>query len=153
MKHVWQYRVVANEMPEALKKLRLPARLNRNLDHNWQQALLKKSAERRVLVNWDIHSSQEALIAEVKSEEGISVRVTLNGPFEAAKDAEKAQQQLQDTFSKLGNTIYHAEQININSDDSNSDADNSAWFIPGSQLKNLRRDAIEQLTVARIAQY
>ncbi len=158
MKHVWQYRVVANEMPEALKKLRLPARLNRNLDHNWQQALLKKSAERRVLVNWDIHSSQEALTAEVKSEEGISVRVTLNGPFEAAKDAEKAQQQLQDTFSKLGNTIYHAEQININSDDNSADnnsADgkNSAWFIPGSQLKNLRRDAIEQLTAARIAQY
>lgn len=149
MKHVWQYRVAPNEMPESLKALRLPAKLSRNLDHNWQQALLKKSAERRVLVNWDIHTSKDALTAtitsqEAISEESVSVTVTLNGPFEPANNAEKAQQQLQDTFSKLGNTIYHADNIQIEGD---------AWFIPGSQLKNLRRDAIDALTAARVAKH
>lgn len=147
MQHVWQYRVAPNEMPEELKKLRLPAKLNRNLDHNWQQALLKKSAERRVLVNWDIQATQDALSAtltsiENGSEKGSSITLTLKGPFEPANNAEKAQQQLQDTFGKLGNTIYHADRIQINGD---------AWFIPGSQLKTLRRDAIDALTAARIA--
>jgi len=143
-KHVWQYRVVPNEMPEELKNLRLPAKLNRNLDHNWQQALLKTSAERRVLLNWDIQSTQDALTATASSKEGISVTVTLNGPFEPANNAEKAQQQLHNTFTALGNTVYHADSVNISGD---------AWFIPGSQLKALRRDAIEQLTAARIGQY
>src|SRR5690554_4099454 len=32
----WQYRIVPNEMPEALSEARLPITLNRNLDHNWQ---------------------------------------------------------------------------------------------------------------------
>ncbi|MCP5334196.1 MAG: U32 family peptidase [Oceanospirillaceae bacterium] len=143
-KHVWQYKVTPNEMPADLNKLRLPTTLNRNLDHNWQQALLKTSAERRVLVNWQLNSQQDALTAIVTSEEGISVSATLNGPFEAAKNSEKALQQLQETFAQLGNTLYHAEEINIAGD---------AWFIPGSQLKTLRRDLIEALSAARIQAY
>lgn len=140
----WQYKVTPNEMPEEMARVRPPVALNRNLDHNWQQALLKTSAERRVLVNWQIESTQAALTATVTSEEGISASVTLEGPFDAATNAEKSMQQLQDTFSKLGTTIYHADNINIEGD---------AWFIPGSQLKALRRDAIEALTAARIAQH
>jgi len=138
----WQYRVVPNEMPPELSKARLPLTLNRNLDHNWQQALLKTSAERRVLVNWQLHGSQEALTVRLQSEEGIEVSAELSGPFEAANNAEKARQQQQDTFAKLGNTIYHANDIEISGD---------AWFIPGSQLKSLRRDLIEQLSNARMA--
>ena len=138
----WQYRVVPNEMPPELSKARLPLTLNRNLDHNWQQALLKTSAERRVLVNWQLQGSQEALTVRLQSEEGIEVSAELSGPFEAANNAEKARQQLQDTFAKLGNTIYHANDIEISGD---------AWFIPGSQLKSLRRDLIEQLSNARMA--
>ena len=137
----WQYRVVPNEMPPELSKARLPLTLNRNLDHNWQQALLKTSAERRVLVNWHLQGSQEALTVRLQSEEGIEVSAELSGPFEAANNAEKARQQLQDTFAKLGNTIYHANEIEISGD---------AWFIPGSQLKSLRRDLIEQLSNARM---
>ncbi len=140
-KHVWQYRVTPNEMPPELSKLRLPTVLNRNLDHNWQQALLKPSAERRVLVNWDIQSTQQALNVTVTSEEGIRVSATLNGPFEPANNAEKSLQQLQDTFAQLGNTIYHADQINIDGD---------VWFIPGSQIKALRRDLIDALTAERV---
>lgn len=140
-KHVWQYRVSPNEMPADLNKLRLPTTLNRNLDHNWQQALLKTSAERRVLVNWQLSNTQDALTATVSSEEGISVSATLNGPFEAANNREKALQQLQETFAQLGNTLYHAEQVTVTGD---------AWFIPGSQLKTLRRDLIEALTAARL---
>src|SRR5690554_5825532 len=141
----WQYRVVPNEMPEALSEARLPITLNRNLDHNWQQALTKTSAQRKVLVNWQVDTNQQQLSAKLTSEEGISVSATLVGPFELAKQADKNQQQITDNFGKLGNTIYHANNISLNSD--------QAWFIPGSQLKALRRDLIEQLTAARLEQY
>jgi len=39
----WQYRVEPNEMPAALRQVRPNHPLNRNLDHNWQNALLKTS--------------------------------------------------------------------------------------------------------------
>ncbi len=141
----WQYRVVPNEMPEALSKARLPITLSRNLDHNWQQALTKTSAQRKVLVNWQVDINQQQLSAKLTSEEGISVSATLAGPFELAKQADKNQQQITDNFSKLGNTIYHADDISLNCD--------QAWFVPGSLLKNLRRDLVEQLTQARLEQY
>lgn len=46
-----RYRVWPNEMPADLYKARPNAALNRNPDHNWQQALLKTSSERRIAVD------------------------------------------------------------------------------------------------------
>ena len=140
---VRQYRVVPNELPAELKQLRPPYQLNRNMDHNWQQDLLKKSAERRVLVDWQVQLDQQQLSLTATSEEGLSVSVHLAGPFAAASNPEKALAQLEDTLTKLGTTIYHAQGVDIQAQ--------QAWFIPGSQLKALRREAIEGLTTARVA--
>ncbi|MGP3790886.1 peptidase U32 family protein [Pseudomonas sp. B392_1p] len=140
-----QYRIVPNEMPAELKQLRMPHALNRNLDHNWQQALLKTSAERRVPVRFQATFDNEALTLNVTSVEGISASASLAGPFGLAKNPEQAFEQLRDTLSKLGTTIYHAEQVDIDAP--------QAFFVPNSQLKTLRRDAIDALTAARLAAY
>ncbi len=138
----YQYRIVPNEMPAELKQLRLPQVLNRNLDHNWQQALLKTSAERRVPVRFQVELSEAQLTLNVTSEEGISASANLAGPFGPAKNPQQAHEQLRDTLSKLGTTIYHAEHVEIDAPE--------ALFIPNSQLKTLRRDAIDALTAARL---
>lgn len=57
-----QYRVWPNEMPADLHKIRPHHPLNRNLDHNWQQALTKTSSERRVAVDIELGGWQEQLI-------------------------------------------------------------------------------------------
>ncbi|MDY7219643.1 U32 family peptidase [Denitrificimonas sp. JX-1] len=138
-----QYLVVPNEMPPELKTLRPPYPLNRNLDHNWQQALQKKSAERRVLVDWLVQLDEQQLRLTATSEEGVSVSLDLAGPFSVASNPDKATAQLEDTLTKLGTTIYHAQRVEIQAE--------QAWFIPGSQLKALRREAIAALTAARVA--
>jgi len=140
--HFWQYRIIPNEMPVALSKLHLPHALNRNLDHNWQQALSKTSSERKISVNWQLELSEQTLSATAISEEGIRAQATLQGPFALARQADSNTQHIQDVFSKLGNTPYYADQINL--------AASQAWFVPGSQLKALRREIIEQLTAARV---
>lgn len=140
---VRQYRVVPNDMPAELNQLRPPYQLNRNMDQNWQQALQKKSAERRVLVDWQLELDEQQLTLTVTSEEGVSVSVQHAGPFALASDAQKNQAQIKDTLSKLGTTLYHAQKIAVHMQ--------SAWFVPNSQLKALRREAIEALTAARIA--
>ncbi len=138
-----QYRVVPNDMRAELKELRPPYQLNRNMDHNWQQALQKKSSERRVLVDWQVQLDEQQLTLTAISEEGVSVTVQQTEPFTVADDAKQAIAQIKDTLSKLGTTIYHAQKINVQAE--------QAWFVPNSQLKALRRDAIAALTEARVA--
>ncbi len=139
----WQYRIEPNEMPAALKQLRPNHPLNRNLDHNWQQALLKTSAERRVAVRWHVQLSEERLVLTVTSEEGIGASASQAGPFGLAKKPEQALEQLRDLLGQLGTTLYHAEAVEIDAP--------QAFFVPNSQLKALRREAIDALSAARLA--
>ncbi len=141
----WQYRIEPHELPEQLRQLRLPYPLNRNLDHNWQQALSKTSAERRIGVSWQVQLQQEQLELTVTSEEGIRYSQTIQGPFAPASQPEQALQQLRNQLERLGTTIYHVQRINLQAE--------QAFFIPNSQLKNLRRDVIAGLDAARLASY
>ena len=139
---LYQYRVLPNEMPPELKQLRPHHVLNRNLDHNWQQALLKKSAERRVLLDWQVQLSEHELRLSARSEEGVLAEASLAGPFGLANNPEQSAAQISDTLTKLGTTIYHVQQLDYQAD--------QAWFVPNSQLKALRREVIEQLTANRL---
>ena len=139
----WQYRIEPNEMPAALRQLRPNHPLNRNLDHNWQNALLKTSAERRIGVRWLAKLRADELELHVTSEEGAYASVSLAGPFGEAKKPEQVPGQITDLLSQLGTTIYHAEEAEIDAP--------QAFFIPNSHLKALRREAIEALTEAREA--
>lgn len=139
----YRYRVEPNEMPEGLFRLRPNHPLSRNLDHNWQQALQKTSSERRVGLSWVAKLREERLELTATSEEGISASVALDGPFGAANKPEQALEQLHDLLGQLGTTQYHADAVELDAP--------QAFFIPNSQLKALRREAIEALTTARVA--
>ncbi|WP_300633547.1 U32 family peptidase [Pseudomonas sp.] len=138
----YRYRVEPNEMPAGLHQLRPNHPLNRNLDHNWQQALLKTSAERRIGLSWVARLREAQLDVTATSEEGISASVTLPGPFGVANKPEQALDTLRDLLGQLGTTEYHATRIELDAP--------QAFFIPNSQLKALRREVIEALTAARI---
>lgn len=139
----YRYRVEPNEMPEGLYRLRPNHPLSRNLDHNWQQALLKTSAERRIGVRWQAKLREQRLQLTATSEEGVSVTVALDGPFGVANKPEQALDGLRDLLTQLGTTEYHALSVSLDAP--------QAFFVPNSQLKALRREAIEQLTAARVA--
>lgn len=139
----YRYRVEPNEMPEGLFRLRPNHPLSRNLDHNWQQALQRTSAERRIGVSWKAVLREDALTLTATSEEGISVEVALPGPFGVANKPEQALDGLRDLLTQLGTTIYHAQGVTLDAP--------QAFFVPNSQLKALRREAIDKLTDARVA--
>jgi len=139
----YRYRVEPNEMPAGLHQLRPNHPLNRNLDHNWQQALLKTSAERRIGLQWVARLREDQLDVTATSEEGISASVTLPGPFGVANKPEQALDTLRDLLGQLGTTEYHATHIELDAP--------QAFSIPNSQLKALRREVIEALTAARVA--
>lgn len=140
-----RYRVWPNEMPKDLHKARPSQPLNRNLDHNWQQALLKTSSERRIAVDMVLRGTQEQLMLTMTSEEGVSVAHRLEGTFARANNAEKALSSLHDGIAKLGQTLYYPRDIQLNLP--------VVLFVPNAQLNQLRREAVERLDEARLAGY
>ncbi|MCS3602051.1 putative protease [Buttiauxella sp. BIGb0471] len=140
-----QYRVWPNEMPDTLKNVRPNHPLNRNLDHNWQQALTKTSSERRIRVDLELGGWEEQLVLTATCEDGVSVTKTLEGQFEVANNPEKAYSSLRDSLAKLGQTMYQARKVDLNLP--------APLFVPNSQLNQLRREVIDALTDARLEQY
>ncbi|SVX04488.1 peptidase U32 [Klebsiella pneumoniae] len=136
-----RYRVWPNEMPADLHKVRPHQPLNRNLDHNWQQALLKTSSERRIAVDVTLSGWQEQLVLTMTCEDGVSVTHTLDGEFAEANQAEKALANLRDGVTKLGQTIYYARDVQVSL---------PPLFVPNSLLNQLRRETAEMLDEARL---
>ncbi|KFT06724.1 peptidase U32 family protein, partial [Salmonella enterica] len=140
-----RYRVWPNDMPADLHKVRPHHPLNRNLDHNWQQALTKTSSERRVAVDIMLGGWQEQLILTLTSEDGVCITHTLDGVFEEANNSEKALNNLKAGLAKLGQTPYYARDMQVTLP--------AALFVPNSLLNQFRREAIDMLDAARLAHY
>lgn len=140
-----RYRVYPNEMLLEFNKLKAGHPLNRNLDHMWQQSLLKQSSERRICVELSLTADENGLILKACSEEGVCVSQKLKGQFDIANQAERALNNLKEGLSKLGQTIYQATSISVDLPVIN--------FVPNAQLNQLRRETIDALTEARVHYY
>ena len=139
------YRVFPNELPKVFHSLKLPYQINRNLDHNWQQVLLKESSSRRIGVAFELISQSNVVQLIATSEEGCRVKIALKGEFELAEQSDKAIKNIKDSLSKLGQTIYYLTDLAVNLTE--------IFFIPSSQLNQLRRDIIDKLTLERLTHY
>lgn len=142
---VGHYRIFPNEIPKALFSVKLPYLVNRNLDHIWQQNLLKNSSDRRIGVIFELSNQDDGIILSAKSEEGICVTLELNSVFAIADQPDKAINNIRDNLSKLGQTIYYLIDFKINL--------SKVYFIPSSQLNQFRRDIIAKLTTERLKSY
>ena len=139
------YRVFPNELPKVFHSLKLPYQINRNLDHNWQQVLLKESSSRRIGIAFKLINQSNVVQLIATSEEGCSVKIALKGEFELAEQSDKALKNIKDSLSKLGQTIYYLTDLEVNLTE--------IFFIPSSQLNQLRRDIIDKLTLERLTHY
>lgn len=140
-----QYRIWPNEMPVALKTLRPHHVLNRNLDHDWQQALLKTSSERRIALDIQLTGDAQALTLTLTSEEGCTLSHRLTGPFSVATQPQQAYNNLRDGLAKLGQTCFYARRVDVLLE--------APLFIANGQLNGFRREAVEALNTLREAHY
>lgn len=135
-----RYRVWPNELPAALRGLRLPHPINRNLDHNWQQALQKTSSERRIAVDLTLTGWEQQLMLTATAEDGVTVTHYLDGEFAPARDAAKGIASLEEGVAKLGATLYYPRRVEVAI---------APLFVPNARLNLLRRETIALLDEAR----
>jgi len=128
------------EIPE---ELTVGATLFRNRDQEFERALEKDSAERRISIKPVFSETAEGFALTLSDEDGVTVTAELPHAKEAAKNTERATAALSEQLGKFGNTLFVAEPVELQL--------SQPWFLAVGVLNALRRDAAEQLEAARLA--
>jgi len=128
------------EIPEELTE---GTTLFRNRDQEFERALEKDSAERRISVKPTFSETAEGFTLTLTDEDNISATVELPHAKEPAKNADKASATLAEQLAKFGNTMFAAEPAELKL--------SQAWFLPTGAINALRREATEKLEAARLA--
>ncbi|MDD4209538.1 MAG: U32 family peptidase [Bacteroidales bacterium] len=115
--------------------------LYRNFDTAFNKCLKGKSAERKIAIDFTLTETDNNLILSITDEENIKINVDFKIEKTPAEKPELAKKQILTQLSKLGNTVFEARSINIQTKE--------IYFIPNSLLANSKREAIQQLLYKR----
>ena len=140
-----QWRIFPKDAIGGLKDLRKGTSVNRNRDMSWVRALEKKSSERKIGVWLKLTDLANAggVQLQITDEDGCLGQAQLIGALEVAKDAVQGQAKLQESLAKLGDSIFAPLQVQLDTA--------QTPFIPAAQLNALRREAVANLELARLA--
>jgi putative protease len=113
--------------------------LYRNHNKAFEDALAKKSADRRISVQLTLRACRWGVVLDAADESGCSVSLAREWPIEPAKTNQTEQQSR--VLLKTGDTIYKVCRLDL--------TDCSELFLPASFLTALRRDALAALDRSR----
>ena len=137
-------RVENNKLfPQDMPRLKPKTRLYRNFDQEFEKLMQKKSAERKMAVGICLTENNFGFTLSLTDEDDNSVSLTLQRAKEPARTPQTDNRRNQ--LGKLGNTPFEAKDIKIDLSDN--------WFIPSSELSELRRNAVEKLLEVRRINY
>ena len=123
--------------------------LFRNRDQEFERALEKESAERRIRVKPVFSESADRFTLTLSDEDSITVAVDLEKDDkigrEVAQHPERSLTTLSENLAKFGNTMFVASTPELHL--------MQPWFLPVSAINALRRSAGERLVEARRAAY
>ena len=137
------WRVFPNEAVAALPGLKPGVQLSRNRDHAWEQALTRKSAERRIAVGAEFRETASGFALTLIDEDGMAARAEADFDKQPARDPAQAEAALKAQLDRFGNTDFRVTGIVVQW--------TQPWFVPASLLNRLRREAVENLEAARLA--
>jgi putative protease len=135
------WRVHPNEGIEALPDLKPGVAINRNRDRSWEHMLNKKSSERRIGVWMTLSDTADGLMLTITDDDGHIGQAQAALDKQVPQNTDKALASLRDNLGKLGNTLFEAHEIKLDTA--------QPWFVPASGINQLRRDALISLETAR----
>jgi len=136
------WRVRPNEAIKDLPGLKPGLAINRNRDHAWEQALMKKSAERKIPVEARFAETDDGFALTLTDSDGVSATAGIACESQPSQNAEAV---LHEQIGRLGTTDFELAGLTIE------------WHEPRmvakSLLNQLRRDAVAALVEARGSAY
>ena len=138
-----RWRVFPNEPVSTLPGLKPGTQVHRNRDHQWEAALAKRSADRKVALHLALAEVDGGLALTLRDEDGIETVTRAQLALQPAHNAEQADAALRTSLAKLGNTMFEADGIELSL--------SQPWFVPAAAINALRRDAVSAHEAARLA--
>lgn len=137
-------RVENNKLfPQEMPRVNPRTVLYRNFDQEFDRVMQKKSAERKIAVDVLLAENNFGFTLTLCDEDGNRVSMTLCRPKELARTSQY--ENLVNQLGKLGNTPFVPRNIKLDLSDN--------WFIPSSELAELRRTIVEKLLSLRRINY
>jgi 23S rRNA 5-hydroxycytidine C2501 synthase len=127
--------------PAEMPQINNNQELYRNFDHQFEKLLQKKSAERKIGLEFLFEEKEDGFGVQVTDEMGYTAKLSFPIEKVLAQKEEEAVTQIKTQFSKLGNTDFELASIQIQCD--------KAYFIPASQLSQMKREIILALEEQR----
>ncbi|MDD5056425.1 MAG: U32 family peptidase [Sideroxydans sp.] len=107
---VW--RVFPNEAMHTLQGLRVGLAISRNRDHAWEQALAKKSAERRIAVSATFAEAPSGFSLTLQDEDGIAATASADFEKQPAKNPTEAEGNVREQLARFGSTDFELRPVN-----------------------------------------
>lgn len=124
----------------AIPRIKPKTPIYRNYDQDFEKLLTRKSAERKIGVDWILSETAFGFALTVSDEDKNSV--TLSFPVETKEKARTSQHDnLCSQLKKMGNTPFRTRSVVIKCSEE--------WFIPSSLISNWRRLATDRLVALR----
>ncbi|WP_297272270.1 U32 family peptidase [uncultured Bacteroides sp.] len=124
----------------AIPRIKPKTPIYRNYDQDFEKLLTRKSAERKIGVDWILSETAFGFALTVSDEDKNSV--TLSFPVETKEKARTSQHDnLCSQLKKMGNTPFRTRSVVIKCLEE--------WFIPSSLISDWRRLATDRLVALR----
>ncbi len=137
-------RVENNKLfPQEMPRIKPKTVLYRNFDQEFDRIMQKKSAERKLAVDVSLAENNFGFTLTMCDEDGNSVSMALSKNKELARTPQH--DNLINQLGKLGNTPFVLRNIEVDLSEN--------WFIPSSELAELRRATVEKLLSLRRINY
>ena len=137
-------RVENNKLfPQEMPRIKPKTVLYRNFDQEFDRIMQKKSAERKLAVDVSLAENNFGFTLTICDEDGNSVSMALSKNKELARTPQH--DNLINQLGKLGNTPFVLRNIEVDLSEN--------WFIPSSELAELRRATVEKLLALRRINY
>lgn len=137
-------RVENNKLfPQEMPRIKPKTVLYRNFDQEFDRIMQKKSAERKLTVDVSLAENNFGFTLTICDEDGNSVSMALSKNKELARTPQH--DNLINQLGKLGNTPFVPRNIEVDLSEN--------WFIPSSELSELRRATVEKLLALRRINY
>jgi putative protease len=134
--------VIGNKIyPNDMKGINKGTEIYRNYDISFLKELKNAKIERLISVEFALSLQGNDLALSVVDEDGIEAQETIEIDKEPAQNVEMVMSNLQKNLSKLGGTEFFLTNLDIKLTD--------VYFIPVSQINDLRRRTLESLKLNR----
>lgn len=131
--------------PNNMAGLTVGTDIYRNFDKRFADTLAAAKIRREIPVEIDVRLTSKGIFAEASDTRGTKAAAELRGDFPAAQKPEQAIDTIKTQLAKTGDTCFAVQNIRVEGRD--------IPFLPASQLNALRRQLLENLTTALLADY